>query len=93
MKRRNHTDLIVIDGSELPSQGRVDQQTSPVRLQIAEYQENLTFDIVKMATHDIVLGRPWLQQHNPSINWKNDTIQFDGCNCLTTSRIPKHWQC
>lgn len=85
-------ELIVIDGSELPSQGRVNRETTPVRLQIGAHQEQITFDIVRMATHNIVLGRPWLVKHNPRINWKTDQIEFDGCNCVTASRRPTHRQ-
>jgi len=84
-------ELMVIDGSELPSQGQVDRQSVPVRLQVQQHREELTFDIVRMATHNIVLGRPWLTQHNPRINWKTKEIGFDGCNCMTASK-PTHWQ-
>jgi len=85
-------ELIVIDGSELPSQGRVNRETTPVRLQIGAHQEQITFDIVRMATHNIVLGRPWLVKHNPRINWKTDQIEFDGCDCVIASRKPTHRQ-
>lgn len=57
-KKKKPYELVVIGGSELPSQGRVDRQTTLVYLQMGIHQEHLTFDIVRMATHNIVLGRP-----------------------------------
>jgi hypothetical protein len=30
----------------------------------------LNFNIVPMGQYDVVLGIPWLKNHNPVINWK-----------------------
>lgn len=84
-KKTKPYELVVIDGSGLPGQGRIDRYTRPVRIQLGNHTEELTFDIVQMATHNLVLGRPWLVRHNPKINWKSDIIEFDGCDCVTTA--------
>ena len=44
-----------------------------------------------MATHDIVLGTPWLRKHNPVVNWKTGVLTFRGCNCMVAVK-PTHRQ-
>jgi hypothetical protein len=39
-----------------------------------EYVEDITFDIVAMGTHMVILGMPWLRLHNPKIDWTRGTI-------------------
>ena len=52
-------DLVVIDGNPLPSgDGKVDTETRPLPVATQQHHEELTFDIVRMATHDIVLRMP-----------------------------------
>jgi hypothetical protein len=33
-----------------------------------------------MATHDIVLGMPWLKQHNPKVDWNTRVLRFERCD-------------
>ncbi len=74
--------LMVIDGNPLPDgNGRVDRETKPLPVAIQQHHEELTFDIVGMATHDIVLGMPWLKQHNPEVDWSTREIRFERCDC------------
>ena len=37
-----------------------------------------------MADYDVILGDPWLEKHNPAINWKQKTLEFDGYTCVST---------
>ena len=50
---------MIVDGNSLPNENeRVDRETKLLSIAIQRHHEELTFDIVKMATHDIVLGMP-----------------------------------
>jgi len=35
---------------------------------------------VGMATHDIVLGMPWLKQHNLEVDWNTRVLRFARCD-------------
>ena len=60
----------------------VTERTSPTTTRIQGHTEELAYDIVDMAKHDIILGMPWLEEHNPRINWTNREIRMSGCRCL-----------
>jgi RNase H-like domain found in reverse transcriptase/Reverse transcriptase (RNA-dependent DNA polymerase)/Integrase zinc binding domain/Chromo (CHRromatin Organisation MOdifier) domain/Retroviral aspartyl protease len=47
----------------------ISRKTKPLRLQLGEFHARTTFDVAPV-TYDLVLGRPWLAQFNPSIDWK-----------------------
>jgi len=38
----------------------------------------IQFDITDSPGSDVVLGLPWLKEANPYINWKEETIWFEG---------------
>lgn len=91
-KKEEPYNLTVVDGSPLPSgNGRVELETYPLPVAIHKHHEELTFDIVGMATHDVVLGMPWLKKHNPMINWKKQVLEFERCGCVTSIQ-PGHRQ-
>ena len=54
---------------------------------IGNHSETLTFDIALLGGHNIILGLPWLQQHDPLIHWSTRKVTFasDYCesHCLT----------
>jgi len=53
---------------------------------IGNHSETLTFDVAPLGGHNIVLGLPWLQQHDPQIHWSSGKVTFalDYCekHCL-----------
>jgi hypothetical protein len=68
-KKKAPYELIVIDGSPLSTKdGRVDRETMPLPVAIQKHHKKLTFDIIQMATHNVILGMPWLELHNPTID-------------------------
>ncbi len=80
-KKPDAYNLVVVDGNPLPDEnGRVDKETKPLSIAIQQHHEELTFDIVGMATHDIVLGMPWLKQHNPEVDWNTRVLRFAQCD-------------
>ena len=64
---------------------RVDQQVE-IWMAIGNHSETLTFDVAPLGGHNIVLGLPWLQQHDPQIHWLSGKVTFtlDYCekHCL-----------
>ena len=76
---KNRTPLIVNDVN-----GRlllhVDQQVE-IRMMVGNHAETLTFDVAPLGKHNIVLGLPWLQQHNPTIHWTSGKVTFASNYC------------
>ena len=87
-KKADSYELSVVDGSQLD---RVDKETQPLPVAIQQHHETITFDIVTMAGHDVVLGMPWLKKHNPNIDWETRGMKFERCGCVTTTK-PTHRQ-
>jgi hypothetical protein len=46
----------------------VTRKTDTIRLAYQQHFEDTSLDIVEIANHDIVLGIPWLEWHNPTID-------------------------
>jgi hypothetical protein len=38
------------------------------------YVEDITFDIIAIGTHIVILGMPWLCLYNPKIDWTRGII-------------------
>ena len=55
-----------------------------VGLNINGHYERLSAYIMKLSHNPLVLGIPWLRQHNPLIDWAKDTIDFVSPQCTTT---------
>ena len=59
------------DGTALPVHGR-----TSARIYIDGYKQTIDFTVVDIPHHEIVLGMPWLEQHNPDIDWRSKTVTF-----------------
>jgi hypothetical protein len=61
-------------------------QQAEIWMTISGHSEMLTFDVAPLGKHNVILGLPWLQQHNPIIQWSNRKLTFalDYCekHCL-----------
>jgi len=66
-RKKEQYDLQIADGSTLLI-GRIDEETHSLPVIIRRHHEELTFDVVRIATHYIILGIPWLKKHNLVIN-------------------------
>ena len=63
------------------AQAKVKSVTAPVKLLVlGNHQEGIRFLVMKSPLVPLVLGRPWLRQHNPQIVW-----------CLEASRDGAPW--
>lgn len=64
--------VYALDGSILT---RVHRATVPVSLSISgNHRETISFLVFHSPYSPVVLGHPWLVEHNPQINWSNDSI-------------------
>ena len=79
-KKQDDYELSVVDRSQLET--RVDKETTPLLIVIQQHHETLTFNVVPMASHDIILDMSWLKTHNLNINWESWEIQFKQCDCI-----------
>ena len=60
--------LTAINGANLGnSRGEIDTETRGLPMAIGKHHEEVTFDVVGIANHHIILGIPWLRKHNPTI--------------------------
>ena len=84
-KKKQQYDLQMADGSTL-STGRVDEETTSLPVAIQRHHEEITFDVVGMATHHVILGMPWLNKHNPGINWKTGVLKIERSGFVTSIR-------
>ena len=80
--------LRVANGEPMPEESEITHEVTDVRMNLQGHHEEIDLDVFGMATHDVILGLPWLRKHNPRINWKDRQLSFDGCSCGTTARQP-----
>ena len=54
-------------------------------LRFEDHEERVDLRVVSLPHHDVILGQPWLQKWNPSINWRSQQIHFDSSLTPTPS--------
>lgn len=64
----------MIDGSPVDPEG-VTHTTVPIRVTTRFGTEHLSFYIISSPHAQIVLGMPWLEKHNPDVDWKRRIIR------------------
>lgn len=67
--------------------------TEPVILRVSgNHVETISFYAMDNSLDDLVLGLPWLQLHNPQVNWKNGSILTWSAHChaacLASAHLP-----
>ena len=55
---------------------KVDTETRTLPMTAQRHHEDITFDVARLASHDIILGTPWLRRNNPIVNWLTGAITF-----------------
>ena len=61
------------------------EESGLVHMAVLGHQEQTNFNITPLGQYDVVLGIPWLRNHNPNINWKTGQIFFMNCKCPWTT--------
>jgi len=39
--------------------------------------------VANLQNHEVILGMPWLREHNPTIDWNDKSITFNSEQCTT----------
>ena len=53
-----------------------------VNLYYKSYVERIRMDVCNLGKTDVILEMPWLQAHNPEINWKTGEVKMMRCPLL-----------
>jgi len=51
------------------------------------YVERMRIDVCNLGKMNIILGMPWLQAHNPEINWEMGEVKMMRCLLLCRRNI------
>jgi hypothetical protein len=74
-------EIQVIDGRPISS-GAITHHSAPVKLTISGHEETISLDITSLGHYPVILGLPWLSQHNPHVDWTRQSIIFSSQHCL-----------
>jgi hypothetical protein len=85
IKKSTPVPVEVIDGRTITS-GAITHETTPLELYIGKHTEKIVLNIISTPHHPIILGLPWLEAHNPIIDWRSRTLTFSAQWC--TSQKP-----
>ena len=55
--------------------------SEPVQMSIDCHQEHIRPYLINSPSHSLILGHPWLCQHNPRVDWKTGKIREWGKEC------------
>ncbi|KAL0172743.1 hypothetical protein M9458_033054 [Cirrhinus mrigala] len=68
-----------LNGQTLPS---ITHSTGPITMITSgNHKEELTFLLTNSPLVPVVLGHPWLVQHNPRVDWGHDSVSTWGESC------------
>ncbi|KAL5614213.1 hypothetical protein BROUX41_000052 [Berkeleyomyces rouxiae] len=92
-RRKMHAETLhVVDGRESAA-GMVTHEI-PMTLAYRGHVENMLFQITTLAEYPIILGKSWLEAHEPRISWSQnllelpprDTTRFPSRSTIPTTR-------
>ena len=75
IKAKYPREIYLADG-KLSAVGPVTHLTK-VPMAISNHRELAIFQVANLQCHEVILGMPWLREHNPRINWKEKKITFN----------------
>jgi hypothetical protein len=68
VKKSTPIPVEVIDGRTIAS-GAITHETTLLKLCISKHTEKIVLNIISTPHHPFILGLPWLEAHNPIIDW------------------------
>lgn len=78
-KKKYPESLKVVDGRNSAA-GQITHEVD-LNLQIDQHVERITFQVTQIAGYPIVLGKAWLDRHDPEISWSKNTLTFSSPSC------------
>ena len=72
-----------VDGS--PNEAGSITEVVDLVLRFKDHSERALFAVTNLGKQDIILGLPWLREHNPEVDWKTGDVTMSRCsqNCRT----------
>jgi hypothetical protein len=64
--------------------GTVIKKIILLSVDIQGHWERVNFDVTRISIYDAILRLPWLAQYNLTINYKDRTMVFNGCDYKPT---------
>jgi hypothetical protein len=63
-------------------------------LRFKDHSERVPFAVTNLGKQDLILGFPWLREHNPEVNWRTGEIKMSRCSqhcrtCFLTEKQRK----
>jgi len=75
IKAKNPTEIYLADGKP-SAMGPVTDMTK-VPIDISSHRELATFQVANLQNHEVIVGMPWLREHNPTIDCNDKRITFN----------------
>jgi len=89
MIAKNPREIYLADGK--PSAMGPVTHMIKVLMDISSHRELATFQVANLPNNEVILGMPWLKEHNPTMDWndKRITLNSEGCTtwCLNSSLV------
>ena len=64
------------------------ERTVNISLKIKDHVEKIQMFVTDIGSFNLILGMPWLQRHNPDIDWSTKTINWRHCPDHGTTEEP-----
>jgi len=81
IKAKNPREIYLADGKP-SAMGPVTHMTK-VPMDISSHRELATLRVANLQNHKVILGMPWLREHNRTIDWNEKRITFNSERCTT----------
>ncbi len=75
--------VTALDG-RLLSPGKITHLTSLLCFVTYQHQERMCFHLIQSPEFPVILGHPWLLQHNPQFDWSTGAVLSWGPSCQIT---------
>ena len=84
-----------VDGS--PNENGPIREVADLVLRYKGHTERIVFAVTQLGKEDMILGLPWLKEHNPEIDWNTEEVRMTRCptqckQCLQELREEKRKQ-
>jgi len=78
---KSQWEIYLADG-KTRAMGPVTHMTK-VPMDISSHRELATFQVANLQNDKVILGMPWLREHNPTMDWNARRITFKSERCTT----------
>jgi transposase InsO family protein len=78
--RRLQRPIPVLNVDGTPNEGGAITEVVSLVLKYQEHSERALFAVTSLGGQDLILGLPWLKQHNPEVDWETGEVRMTRCN-------------